>query len=241
MTDLERARAYVAKMPPAISGQGGHDATFAVAKALIHNFALTDREAWPILLEYNERCSPPWSEQELRHKIESAKNLTRAKRERGALANNKPYQAAYCPIPGRKPMRATETEPRILGQVSIEMFEPSKPSLLTPTEQSPDLAPRAEQTAIEAFTEYVEAEPLEKPSLADPDNIEANRIVGELRKLKRRWRFQGSPLWGYVPSQGSAGTGARSGDGQPREFDQLERLSARAQKTRTGRRNFRDQ
>jgi len=69
---MERARAYVAKMPPAISGSGGHNATFAAACALVRGFALSTEEAFEILEEYNLRCEPPWSEWELRHKIQSA-------------------------------------------------------------------------------------------------------------------------------------------------------------------------
>jgi hypothetical protein len=190
MTDFDRARAYVARMPPAISGQGGHEATFAVAKAVIHDWALFESEAWRILLEYNARCSPPWSERELRHKMESARNLTRAKRERGALANHRPYYAAYCAIPRRQPIPATETEPRILGQVSIEMFQEPKPPVMTPAERPPDLAPQAEQTTIGRLTGQSLAEPLQEPSVAEterieaePENVEANRIAGELRNL----------------------------------------------------------
>jgi hypothetical protein len=52
---LERARAYIAKMPGAISGAGGHDQTFAVACALV-KFGLSPDDAWPLLLEYNQRC-----------------------------------------------------------------------------------------------------------------------------------------------------------------------------------------
>jgi len=69
---VERARAYVAKMDAAISGQGGHDATFAVARKLIQDFKLGDSDAWSLLLEYNDRCEPPWSERELKHKFDSA-------------------------------------------------------------------------------------------------------------------------------------------------------------------------
>jgi hypothetical protein len=72
-------------MPPAISGQNGHDATFAVAKKLAHDFGMTEHDAWPILLDYNSRCQPPWSERELRHKLESAGKLTRAAKSRGHL------------------------------------------------------------------------------------------------------------------------------------------------------------
>jgi predicted P-loop ATPase len=73
--DLERrARAYVAKMPPAISGSGGHTATFAVGRALagfVHK-GLPQSIAWALLVEYNARCEPPWTERELEHKFEDA-------------------------------------------------------------------------------------------------------------------------------------------------------------------------
>jgi hypothetical protein len=69
---LERCRKYVAKMPPAISGQHGHDATFAVASVAYHGFALNESDALAILREFNQRCSPPWKESELVHKTKSA-------------------------------------------------------------------------------------------------------------------------------------------------------------------------
>ncbi|MEZ6102739.1 MAG: phage/plasmid primase, P4 family [Pirellulaceae bacterium] len=80
-----RARNYVAKMPPAISGQGGHNATFAVACKLAISFDLPESDAWPILLEYNERCDPPWSERDLRHKLHDA---YQQRNERGSLLGN---------------------------------------------------------------------------------------------------------------------------------------------------------
>jgi hypothetical protein len=57
-TLARRARAYIVAMPPAISGQHGHDATFAVAKKLIHDFGMSETEAWPIFVDYNARCQP---------------------------------------------------------------------------------------------------------------------------------------------------------------------------------------
>jgi hypothetical protein len=69
---LKRARAYVAKLDPAISGQGGHDKTFHAACVLVLGFALSVDEAMPLLREYSDRCQPPWSEHELRHKLQSA-------------------------------------------------------------------------------------------------------------------------------------------------------------------------
>ncbi len=79
---FDRARAYVAAMPPAISGQGGHNQTFAVACALIIGFDLDEENAFVLLSEYNERCDPPWMEQELWHKI---KDATKQTGERGHL------------------------------------------------------------------------------------------------------------------------------------------------------------
>ena len=69
---VERARRYIAKCPPAISGQGGHDAAFHVAALLVHGFALGDGDAMTLMWEFNTRCQPPWTERELRHKLASA-------------------------------------------------------------------------------------------------------------------------------------------------------------------------
>ncbi len=72
--DLERrALAYLAKLPPAISGQGGHPATYAAATALVHGFGLDPELALSLLMDhYNPRCQPEWTEKELRHKVEDA-------------------------------------------------------------------------------------------------------------------------------------------------------------------------
>jgi hypothetical protein len=67
-----RARQYVSKIPGAISGQGGQDQTFSVASALVNGFALNEHDAFALLSEYNQHCSPPWSEKELWHKVQSA-------------------------------------------------------------------------------------------------------------------------------------------------------------------------
>jgi hypothetical protein len=72
---VERARNYVAKMPPAVSGNAGHNATFRVACKLMCYFGLTLNEAWPIMLEFSERCEPPWDERSLYRKLtEAVKN-----------------------------------------------------------------------------------------------------------------------------------------------------------------------
>lgn len=68
-----RAIAYLSAMPPAISGQGGHNAAYAAATAMVHGFGIAPDQALTLLLvHYNPRCQPEWSEKELRHKIQDA-------------------------------------------------------------------------------------------------------------------------------------------------------------------------
>lgn len=73
---FERAQRYVAKMDAAVSGGGGHQATFDVAKALVDGFSLSTDDALAILREYNTRCAPPWTEAQLVHKVRSIKSST---------------------------------------------------------------------------------------------------------------------------------------------------------------------
>jgi hypothetical protein len=74
---LERARRYVAAIPPAVSGQAGDLATFRVCCRLVRGFALTDEEALTAIQEWNSSCRPPWSERELRWKLSSARRSGR--------------------------------------------------------------------------------------------------------------------------------------------------------------------
>jgi hypothetical protein len=70
---VARATAYLRHSDPAISGQRGHDQTFKVACALVHGFHLSDAEALAVLRDWNQTCQPPWSENELAHKVTSAR------------------------------------------------------------------------------------------------------------------------------------------------------------------------
>ena len=69
---VERFRSYARKMEPAISGQNGSDVAYRAA-AEANRFGLTREEALSVLAsEWNDTCIPPWSEKELKHKIDSA-------------------------------------------------------------------------------------------------------------------------------------------------------------------------
>src|SRR5437763_726333 len=67
---VRRARAYIAHVEGAISGQRGHDRTMRMAGILIQKFGLSIEQAWPLILEWNRQCEPPWSERELLHKLQ---------------------------------------------------------------------------------------------------------------------------------------------------------------------------
>jgi hypothetical protein len=72
----DRAIAYINKMPPAISGQGGHDQTMEAARVVVYGFDLGPEVGYQILdTHYNPRCQPPWSEKELRHKCAEANTV----------------------------------------------------------------------------------------------------------------------------------------------------------------------
>ena len=74
MEPVDRARAWLAKVPPSISGSGGHNQAFIAATGLINGFSLPSDVAYDLLREWNQRCQPPWSERELQHKIVSTRN-----------------------------------------------------------------------------------------------------------------------------------------------------------------------
>ena len=71
----QRAREYLKKVDPAIEGQGGDRQTFYVACLLVLDFDLIPEEALALFLEWNQRCVPPWSVEELVHKLEAADAL----------------------------------------------------------------------------------------------------------------------------------------------------------------------
>jgi len=66
------ARAYLAKMGPAISGKKGRNQFFNAACRLVDDFALSREHALPLLQEYNQRCIPPFNDYELDDKLDSA-------------------------------------------------------------------------------------------------------------------------------------------------------------------------
>lgn len=97
---IERARKYLDRLPPSLSGQGGHGAAFHAACVLVLGFQLNKSEALVLFSEFNQRCQPPWSEKELIHKLESAEKQPG---ERGYLRDAKPEDWAAVNVPAYAP------------------------------------------------------------------------------------------------------------------------------------------
>lgn len=91
LTTYDRARAYAAKVPGAISGQGGHSTTYDLARVLVHDFALSRDEAMRIFLDWNTSCSPPWSQRELEHKLSQAETKPH-QTPRGSKLRDTPHE-----------------------------------------------------------------------------------------------------------------------------------------------------
>ncbi len=75
VSDDERirlARAWVAAQPPAVQGNGGDQRTFCVAAGVVVGHDLTVDQTFEILTPWNARCQPPWSDADLRAKIQHA-------------------------------------------------------------------------------------------------------------------------------------------------------------------------
>ena len=74
---VERARAFLQCVDPAVAGQQGDLRTFRVCCRIVRGFDLSDDEAVRALSEWNARCEPPWSERELRQKVMNARRYGR--------------------------------------------------------------------------------------------------------------------------------------------------------------------
>jgi hypothetical protein len=80
---LDAARSALLEHGPAIDGKGGGLHAFQAGAILLHDFALSEDEAWPLMLEWNQTCVPPWGE----HEIDDL----RAKFEHGHKYGKKPF------------------------------------------------------------------------------------------------------------------------------------------------------
>jgi putative DNA primase/helicase len=122
---IKRARNYLMKVPPAVSGDGGHNQTFKAACILVR-FGLTQAEALEVLKEWNETCQPPWTEKELLHKLEDAAErvgpqanplLLPSNRQAGSVSGSNQPASAELPV---LPAREAADDPHRLAQLFLD-------------------------------------------------------------------------------------------------------------------------
>ena len=117
-----RAAAYMDAMPPAIAGSGGHNQTYAAATALVHGFALAPDVALHLLAtRYNPRCQPPWSERELRHKIDQAASKPHERPRGWLLEAGREEQGAHVDLSAlTTPRQSVHADP---GPIPVHLLE----------------------------------------------------------------------------------------------------------------------
>lgn len=106
--DVERARRYLANVPPAIEGEGGDAHTYRVACIVVNDFALSDSDALHVLLEWNQTCSPPWDERDIQRKIQHAKKYARKAPGEKSGPWEPHMQPPQQPGPGPEPQEAAD-------------------------------------------------------------------------------------------------------------------------------------
>jgi hypothetical protein len=181
VTILERASRYIARMDAAVAGSGGHDATFAVACALVHGFALGESEAMSLMQEYNARCAPPWSERDLAYKLRSAANSHSSKGSgyllQGKAEGRRLNAEDYKPMPKPEPVA----------------FDPAALAAL-----AGEFRPRLDWFAARSYAD---------PSLLDSAGFLSLLYAGEKVLIFSDDKSQGQALWPDepIPSCGPRG------------------------------------
>ncbi len=69
---VERARAYLEHVEPAVQGQNGSTRTLVAAAHAARGFALPLEHAFFAMSDWNQRCQPPWNDRDLKRKIDEA-------------------------------------------------------------------------------------------------------------------------------------------------------------------------
>jgi hypothetical protein len=62
---IERARRYLSRIAPAVSGQKGRAQFWSAVVSAVHGFELEPADAEQVVREYNRSCQPPFSDAEV--------------------------------------------------------------------------------------------------------------------------------------------------------------------------------
>lgn len=130
-SDWNRRRAWtiLTEFGPALEGEGGDLHTYEAA-ALCRDLGLSEEGAFSILARWNEHCQPPWSDDELKVKIDNAYSY--AKNPMGCLHPAADFRPLDIPAPAAALITLPELQdmdlpdpafciPGLIGDVSLNL------------------------------------------------------------------------------------------------------------------------
>ena len=204
LTVEERAARYVAKLDGAVKGQSGHQTGFYVACVLVQGFALSPAAAEGIFRDYNTRCAPPFSEEDLRRKLTSAEKAAglqtkQGLRPRGCLRDSGNFDR------GTDPAQIIETD--AAGR-RVEPRERAPEQINRPGFDAQKLKDMAG-----AWSGTVDLVWLANRSTLDPAQVTASGFLqalypaGEKVVIFSVYKSQGQAIWpaDKVPTEGAEG------------------------------------
>jgi hypothetical protein len=209
---VERARRYVSKIGPAISGSGGHTHTLLVAKALVKGFLLPHSDALALLEEWNQGNAEKWTTGELEHKLRSALN--------GPGADGYLLQGAEA-SQGQRLEQRPVSKPRPKPQFDVEALRRVAGNLAEVVDL-PWLANRSEVD----------------PATVSAEDFLArlyNSSAGERVVVFSEYKSQGQAVWPVerIPTRGPEGIWflAQPVDGKSRPNPRLGKMSRRSEES----------
>jgi len=209
---VERARRYVSKIGPAISGSGGHTHTLLVAKALVKGFLLPHSDALALLEEWNQGNAEKWTTGELEHKLRSALN--------GPGADGYLLQGAEA-SQGQRLEQRPVSKPRPKPQFDVEALRRVAGDLAEVVDL-PWLANRSE---------------LDPAAVSAEDFLAClyNSSAGERVVVFSEYKSQGQAVWPVerIPTRGPEGIWflAQPVDGKSRPNPRLGKMSRRSEES----------
>lgn len=120
MDVLERARRYLAKLPPSIQHAGGENALHKACFAAVAGFDIPPDAAFPLIAEYNASAVPPWNDNALRLKLSG---VDRFPGERGFLLGEETRERIHRPTPAPTPQKPPRPRPKTRKPTEAEMAE----------------------------------------------------------------------------------------------------------------------
>jgi hypothetical protein len=131
---VRRAKEYLTRAALAIEGQGGNEKTYTVACAM-HNLGISQELAPELMADWNERCTPPWDDDELAEVIAHAYRYAQNDAGVHAIADRPATQAFRDGI-ARLPRNVThpvQKRSRFYPEDETEQEEGADPTWLIPS------------------------------------------------------------------------------------------------------------